>query len=290
MTAKLFTMRRFLPLLLLLPVLAAAIGQTAPALTPVEAQALVERVLATELNAAQDASHPMRFELRKTSPRLTQTKDIVETKDGAVARLAAINDKPLSPEDESKEQARLDGLLSDPGKQRHRKQSEEEDRARALKVLRALPRAFLYTFEGPASASGVTVETFSFRPNPEFTPPDLETMALTEMTGKLSIDTAHGRVTQLEGTLRNDVDFGWGILGRLDKGGTVEIAQADVGGGQWRVVRFKMVMTGRLLFKTKAFDTAEEETKFAPVPVGLGYEKAIEILRESMPPGGQIRR
>ena len=86
----------------------------------------------------------MRYRLRKSSPRLSSTKEIFETKDGAVARLVAINDRPLSPADEQKEQARLDGLLSDPSRQRHRKQSEDEDTARAMKVLRALPNAFIY--------------------------------------------------------------------------------------------------------------------------------------------------
>jgi hypothetical protein len=38
-------------------------------------------------------------------------------------------------------------------------------------------------------------------------------------------------------------------------------------------------MSGRVLFKSKVFDTAEEESDFKPLPVGLGYEKAIEMLR-----------
>jgi hypothetical protein len=40
-----------------------------------------------------------------------------------------------------------------------------------------------------------------------------------------------------------------------------------------------MVMTGRVLFKTRSFDTTEEETQFAPVPVGLSYQQGIQMLR-----------
>jgi hypothetical protein len=76
-----------------------------------------------------------------------------------------------------------------------------------------------------------------------------------------------------------DVDFGWGILGRLNKGGWIAIDQADVGGGQWRTVHFKMVMSGRVVWKTRVFDTSEDESGYEPVPVGLGYQKAIEMLR-----------
>jgi hypothetical protein len=38
-------------------------------------------------------------------------------------------------------------------------------------------------------------------------------------------------------------------------------------------------MSGRLVFKSKSFDTTEDETEFAPVPVGLGYTQAIQMLR-----------
>ncbi len=66
---------------------------------------------------------------------------------------------------------------------------------------------------------------------------------------------------------------------RLNKGGWVLIDQADIGGGQWRIVRFKMIMTGRVLFRSKSFDTAEERTQFVPMPVDLGYQQAIQMLR-----------
>ncbi len=248
-------------------------------LTPAQAQALVSRALTNEYNAAQDASHPMRYQLRKTSPRLTTTKDIAETRNGDVARLVAINDRPLGAEDEQKEEARLNALLSDPGKQRRRKQAEDDDTGRVLNVLRALPTAFVYQYAGPGEGRSGKVEKFTFKPNPGFSPVDLETEALPAITGEIWIDRAHERVVRLEGHIGRDVDFGWGILGRLNKGGWIVIEQADVGGGQWRTVHFQMAMSGRVLFKTRVFDTTEDQTKWAPLPSGTDYRKAIEMLR-----------
>lgn len=252
-------------------------------LTPAEAQALVERALANELRAAQDASHPMRYQLHKISPRLTTTKEIMETKDGEVARLVAIGDQPLSPADEQKEQARLDELLGDPDRQHHRKLAEEDDKGRALKVLRALPSAFVYQYAGqdPTQREGpaANLEKFTFKPNPSFDAEDLETEVLPAMTGEIWIDSASQRVTRLEGHLERDVDFGWGFLGRLNKGGWIRLEQAQVAEGQWRTVRFQMVMSGRLFWRSRVFDTTEEESHFAPLPVGLSYQKAIEMLK-----------
>jgi hypothetical protein len=240
---------------------------------------VVKRALAAELRSAQDVQHPMRYKLHKTSPRVSTTKEIFETKDGAVARLVAVNGKPLSASDEQKEEARLDALVGNPSRQRHRKQAEDDDLARVMKVLRALPQAFTYRYIGSGTGPTGKVEKFAFEPNPSFQAPDLETQVLTAMNGEIWIDESEERVARLEGHLEHDVDFGWGILGRLYKDGWIVIEQADVGNHVWRTVRFQMVMTGRLVVKTKSFDTAEEEFDFAPVPVGVGYAEAIQILR-----------
>jgi hypothetical protein len=252
-----------------------------PALAPPLAQALVERALATELRSAQDPDHPMRYRLRKFSPRLTSVKEIVETRDGDVARLVSIFDKPLSQAAEQAEQARLDALLSDPGRQQHRMQSEEGDMRIVLKLLRMLPNAFLYQYAGAGAGPAGKVEKFAFRPDPRFSPPDLETQALTAMSGELWIDAAGERVTRLEGHLLEDTEYGWGILGKLDKGGWIVIEQAGVGQGQWRIARFQMKMNLRVLFKARSIDTVEEMTQYAPVPAGIDYRQAIQMLRAS---------
>lgn len=264
-------------ILILLP--AAAVGGAHPD------DALVNRALANEIRAQADAQHPMRYRLHKSSPRLSSTKEICETRDGDVARLVQINDSPLSAEDEQKEQTRLDLLLSDPSRQRHRKQAEDADMERATKVLRALPYAFLYQYAGTGVGPTGQVEKFTFKPNPEFSPPDLETQVLTKMTGEIWIDATQERVTRLEGHLQQDVDFGWGLLGRLNKGGWIVLGQADVGLHQWRTVHFQMSMSGRLVFKSRVFDTTEDESQFAPVPAGLRYQQAIQMLRTDGGPG-----
>lgn len=293
MPAKMVGMCRFLAVFFLIswavlfpspsPCQTAQIALPAPpALTPVQAEALVERALATESRAAQDLSHqshPMRYRLHKSSPRLTSTKEIVETRDGDVARLVQINDQPLSQADEQTEQARLDALLNDPGLQQHRKQSEDNDTARAMKVLQVLPTAFLYQFAGAGTAATGTVEKFTFKPNPQFSPPDLETGVLTAMAGEIWIDPAQERVVHLAGSLQQDKDFGWGILGQLDKGGWVQIDQADVGGHQWRIVHLQLKMNGRVLWKTKNSDSVQDYTQFSPLPTDLTYKQAIQMLR-----------
>jgi len=287
-----YLVRRLLPFFFCLVAYASPSSQVETAsasLTPAQAQALVQRALTTESRAALDLtrmSHPMRYRLHKTSPRLTSTKEIVETHDGDVARLLEINDQPLSQADEDKEQARLDALLTNPSLQQHRKQSEDSDTARALKVLRVLPTAFLYQFAGSASASTGTVEKFTFKPNPQFDPPDLETGILTAMAGEIWIDPVQERVVRLAGSLQQDKNIALGIV-ELDKGGWVEIEQADVGGHQWRIVHLKLVMNGRVLFKAKNSDSEQKYTEFVPLAPDMSYKQAIQVLRSIPVAGGQ---
>lgn len=252
----------------------------APQLSPAQAQALVQRALANEIDRAQNTSHPMRYRLRKITPRLTTTKKIIETSDGDVARLVAVNGKPLSQADERKELARLDSLLANQADQDHRKQSEDTDTARAMKILRALPKAFLYTYTGPGTSAVGPVETYSFAPDPAYAPSGIETQILTVMTGKITVDPFAQRVVHLEGHLQRDINYGWGILGHLNKGGWIAIDEAPVVDGMWRTVRLQLAMTGRILFFTKTYDTLQEQSDYQPVPEGLGYRAAIAMLKK----------
>ena len=255
-------------------------GQSA-SLTSTQAQTLVGRSLAAVLRSVQNTSHPMRYRLLKPSPRLSTVKEIVETRDGDVARLVAVNGQPLSAVDEQTEVARLNLLLSDPSRQLHRKRSEESDTAIVLKLLRMLPQAFLYEYAESAVTASGRIEKFTFRPNPNFKPSDLEMQALKAMSGELWIDANQERVTRLEGHLDQDTDYGFGILGKLDKGGWIVIEQIDVGAHQWRIARFQMKMNLRILIKNKSFDTVEEMSQYAPVASGLSYQQAIQSLLPS---------
>jgi hypothetical protein len=103
-------------ILLLVPAFAVLAAAAQPTTDP----ALVNRALSTELRLAENSSRPMRYLLRKSTPRLTTTKEICESRDGAVARLVAVSDHPLTASEEQTEKARLDALNADPSRQRHR--------------------------------------------------------------------------------------------------------------------------------------------------------------------------
>jgi hypothetical protein len=264
------------------PAAASAPANVAP-LSNEEAQAMVRRVLQAELTAVEDATHPMQYRLRKSSPRLATTKLLVESRDGDVARLIAVNDTPLSSQDTQNEETRLQALLRDPEMQRKRKEREQGDSERARKIMRALPYAFNYSFAGFAQTPQGPSYRFTFQPNPKFDPQDLEAQVLKGIAGELWIDVAQQRVTRLEGKRIRDVDYGWGILGKLDQGGTLLLEQADIGEHQWRTTHMVLIMNARVFFKVVKLDTTLELSSFTPVAPGLSYQQAIQILEQPNP-------
>jgi hypothetical protein len=223
--------------------------------------------------------YPVRYKLRKQDEKGVTTKEIVPTKEGDVARLIARNDKPLTPEQNQAELDRLSNLLAHPEIQEHRHKREQEDSGRADEMTRLLPDAFLYTYVGMTAGPNGPAYRLSFTPNPNFHPPDREAEVYHGMEGEVWIDQGQERIVKLDAHLIEDVNFGWGILGKLYKGGSLTIEQKDVGHRHWEATLMRLNLTGiALMLKPLSFQTTETSTDFQPVPVNMSYQDAIHLL------------
>jgi hypothetical protein len=269
--------------LLLLTLTPLAQPQTAP---PIDASALVRRAIQNREDAAK-AHRPLRYLLRKTDDHRDTTKDIVETEQGDVARLIAINNQPLTPEANQAELDRLNTLAHHPEIQEHRHQREQKDAARVDRLMRLLPDAFQYRDQGttPCPSSKGTCHHLTFSPNPSFEPPDVEANIFRGLAGELWIDQAQERLTRLDAHVIANVDFGWGILGKLDKGGTIQLEQSDIGSGDWELTVLKLNLKGTaLMVKSLDIQLTEQASHFSQVPSRVDYRKAIELLENSVAP------
>ena len=202
-------------LVLVMGLVSAAKAQTA-ASTPVDTVALVRR--AVELRLREEKSHrPVRYVLRKTDGDRETTKEIIETKDGDVARLIEINGRPLSAEQERAEMERLDVLAAHPELEERRRRSERKDAARIDHLVGMLPDAEVYTLLGmvPCGAGSGVGQCYrlSFAPKPGFEPPDMEAEVLQGFAGEVWIDKEQGRLVRLDAHLVRNVNIGFGILG-----------------------------------------------------------------------------
>jgi hypothetical protein len=243
--------------------------------------ALVRRAM--QLRAAEEKTHrPVRYVLRKTDGDHETTKEIIETKDGDVARLIAVNGKPLTTEQEQAEMNRLDTLAAHPEMQERRHKSEQKDAARVDQLVGMLPDSEIYKLEGMVACGTGECYRLSFTPNPEFQPPDLEADVLRGFSGEVWIEKTQQRLVRLDAHLVREVTIGFGILGRLDKGGTLQLQQALAPNvQQWQPTVLKMNLSGKaLMVKTVKINIEEVASGFAPVPAGIGYREAIVMLKK----------
>jgi len=272
-----------------------------------DAAALIRRAVANHI-AAEAAHQPQRFVLHKKDDKRDYTQVIIETRQGDVAIAIAANGKPLNPDIRQTQIDRLNNLDAHPDLQEHRHKREQEDNARVDKLMRLLPDAFLYHYDGtvpctvvvppyvaipgeptpPPPATPVPSDDcyhLTFKPNPSWNPPDLEAKIMRGMAGEVWIEKSQERLTRLDAHLIADVDFGWGFIGRLDKGGTILLEQTEVAPHDWELTRMKLNFTGKaLLVKTLNINLTEEMAHYTPVPMGLDYHTAIRMLESDSPP------
>jgi hypothetical protein len=249
---------------------------------------LVRRTVQNEVKESEDSSTPHMFVSLKEGAHGSQTKLYCETKD-AMAGIAIANDgKPLSPEQRHAEEMRLEQLMNDPEELKKKRQREKEDADRVARIVRAMPDAFLYEYDGTEPGTvvigkdGDELVRLKFRPNPKYAPPSRTEQVLEGMQGTMLVDASRYRIARIDGTLYKDVAFGWGILGHLDKGSHFLVEQGDLGDGSWDIRKMSLAFTGKiLLFKHLDIKSTETLKDFRPVPRNLTFAQGVELLKKT---------
>src|SRR5262249_32579144 len=185
------------------------------------------------------------------------------------------------------ENARLQNYIRNSEELEKKRKQEKEDSDRTIRIVKALPTAFIYEQEGtqPGTAAVGSPQDelvrLKFRPNPDYAPPSRVEQVLTGMAGHLLIDAKENRIAEIDGTLQKDVGFGWGILGHLDRGGRFLVQQADVDKLQWEVTRMELSFTGKiLLFKKLNIRSTDSFSDFQPVAPDLTFAQGVSLLQK----------
>ena len=262
----------------------AAAKETAPTPTPGE---LVRQAINNEVAANKNPGARFLCRNERKTAHLNQIKLLVETKDATAGMIIAHDGHPLSPEERQQEEARLSNYARNPDELNRKRKQEAEDTDRTMRILKALPDAFLYEADGTEKGTvnvgrpGDDLVRLKFRPNPSYDPPTRVEQVLTGMEGYVLVDAGEKRIAEINGTLQKDVGFGWGILGHLDRGGRFLVRQADVGGNAWEITHMELAMTGKiLLFKKFSFQSSDTFDDFRPVPSDLTFAQGVELLKK----------
>ncbi|HYK35265.1 MAG TPA: hypothetical protein VEV40_04835 [Alloacidobacterium sp.] len=203
----------------------------------------------------------------------------VETRQGPIFRILEKNGKLLTDSESRREQDRLEHLLSSPSALAKNREDHLQDEERLRRLIQLMPNAFLYEQDGPPSGDLVT---FRFKPNPAFNPPTYEARVFHGLAGTIEINQRLKRFVAMHGTVINRIDFGYGLLGYVDKGGEFRIHREQVSATHWKTDLVDVHVSGRvILFKSVSKDHHEARSGFRPVPTDISLSDAKHILDQT---------
>ncbi|HEY3130132.1 MAG TPA: hypothetical protein VGL91_11780, partial [Acidobacteriota bacterium] len=222
--------------------------------------------------------------IEKRAGKQTLTQVQVETKDGPLYRLLAIDGTVLNPIQRQQDDVRIDKLMKDPRPLLKLKQAQYEDEIKLQRLMSLMPQAFVYDYDGVEE----NLLRIKFRPNPGYSPPTYEARVIHSLAGTILIDSERKRLTKVAGHLMNRVEFGYGLLGRIDSG-TLELERVEVGPQLWKTALINIHFSGRVaIFKTINKDQYERRSDFRTVSSDLSLSDAKDLLISRLLPPPQV--
>jgi hypothetical protein len=271
----------------------AALGQSTPA-GEVEAAASplsvdpvvwVKAAVVNELASLHYKGSFLRYRMHLVDDKGDKVRDVIESKDGSVARLILRDGKPLTEEQDNGEHQRLNEMLASPSAYAKHVKSDESGIKIADTLIRLMPEAMLYTYvpgqPQTGKNPGMVEIVLDYEPNPKFSPPTTTAEALTGLKGRVWIDAKTKHVVRMEGTIFRSINFGWGMLAHIYPGGKLMIEQADSGGGRWIFTNFtEQISVRALMVKTLNVKNHVEASEFKPIRA-MSYQDAIHVLLDT---------
>jgi hypothetical protein len=249
-----------------------------PALAADESNAnqLVRSVINNEIQAEQRDNSRWLYLSDDTEKGKRQIKEVVETPDGSLSLLVQQDGTPLTADSLKQQEQQLRQFAQDPNQMQKRKQAGASDAQKAQRLMQMLPDAFIYKEDGQ-DENGFT--RLSFTPNPNFNPPTREAKVFHSMAGTVTVDPKTRRLVGISGHLIHDVNFGWGILGTLHKGGTFDVKREEVAPGTWKETLTDVHISGHaLFFHTISEQQHEVRSRYQRVDDNLSPMRAADLL------------
>jgi len=241
-----------------------------------QAQAIISVAVQTELAADRDDHSRWRYKSSVRRPDGESTYVVVETDRGSVKKKIQQDGRPLDSAALNQEMQRIEVFVHDPSQQAKQHKDSEQDDKRAEAMLRLLPNAFLWSVKSDTPEA----ITLAFTPDPDFSAPSMEARVFAAMAGEVVVAKPQNRIQTIKGRLIRDVKFGFGLLGKMEEGGTFNVERRELAPKIWQITESHVHINGHvLLFKTISEQEDEVKTDFRPTPPATTLEQAANLLR-----------
>jgi hypothetical protein len=202
------------------------------------------------------------------------TERVVETQMGKVRLLLAEDGKPLSPERQAAEKARLADIAAHPAAFQKREQAMRSDEQHAEQMLALLHKAFLFDEPHPAGSD----LRIGFRPDPAYQPKTAEEKVLHAMSGEVLVDERTMQLHRIEAKVPADVSLGYGLLGTVHAGSSFR-TEHELEQGEWQVALVNTAIEGKaMLFKEIGRNEHMVNSEFQRLPDSINVAEAVALL------------
>jgi hypothetical protein len=220
--------------------------QTAPNPMAVPAKQWATEAATNELKVLQPGSPYLRYRMHTRNAKGDQVRDMIQSKDGAVARLILKEGRPLTAEEDAAEHERLQAMLDSPSAYAKHVRGDVTDRKLAHDLIALLPEAMLYTYvpgqpqrpDRPMKPDDTPEIVIDYKPNPAWSPPEIEADGLTGLEGRVWIDVKTHHMTRAEGTIFRGVNMA-GFIAHIYEGGKLSFEQTRVTDQRWIFSKFR---------------------------------------------------
>jgi hypothetical protein len=165
-------------------------------------------------------------------------------------RMLQRDGKPLSADDQRKEQQKLDKAVAkleheSPEQRAHREAEYEKEREKDREFLREVPDIFDFKLLGDEKVDGHDVWMISATPKPGYRPKHSDAKPLLKVQAKMWIDKAEYQWVRLEGETTATISFGL-FIARLNPGAKLVFEQTRVNDEVWLPKREIISGAGRV--------------------------------------------
>ena len=235
-----------------------------------QAQKAVEAAVQAELEASRTDKSLWIYRGHDVTPGKDVTYQAVQTPDGELKRIVERWGRPLDAAASDEEMSRISEYANDRSAQAKQRKEDAHDDEQASSMLKMLPKAYLWTI---VSETPETI-TLAYQPNPAFDPPNMESHVMGTMAGQMVIVKNGNRIRTLRGKLVGDIKIAFGLIGKLNQGGTFDIERREIAPGLWQITETHVHIGGHALFKTIGTQEDEIKTGWKPSPAHSLQEAA----------------
>jgi hypothetical protein len=240
-------------------------------------------VAANEIVMLQHSDTYLRYRMHIVDQKGDQLRDVIESRDGTVARLIQRDGRSLTSDEDAAEQQRLQALLTSPEIYARHIRNDASGKKMAVDLIRQMPDAMIYTYvpgqPQRTQDKGSNEVVLDYSPNPKWSPQSTMAEGLTGLEGRLWIDPKSHEMVRMEGHIFKPVNVGWGMLAHVFPGGNLILEQTNAGGQRWIYTHFTQEVSIRaLMVKTLKVNTQIDTSAYQVLPGALGYQDAIRQL------------